>query len=129
MKKIMTLLVFALLVVGITACGSSGTTSQTGSSSGNKEVHTSSLAFAPASVTIEKGQSITLINDTAVLHPIENGTWEDNTPKTFQEPGAPTVKVQLNGNDQQTIGPFMTAGTYQLHCTIHPGMNLTVHVQ
>lgn len=117
---------FALLLVGITACGSSGTTPQTG---GNTEVHTSSLAFAPASVTIEKGQSVTLTNDTAVLHPIENGTWEDNAPKTFQEPGAPTVKVQLNGNDQQTIGPFMTAGTYQLHCTIHPGMNLTVHVQ
>lgn len=123
------LLAFALLLVGITACGSSGTTSQTGSSTGKTEVHTSSLAFAPASVTIEEGQSITLINDTAVLHPIENGTWEDYTAKTFQEPGAPTVKVQLNGHDQQTIGPFMTAGTYQLHCTIHPGMNLTVHVQ
>jgi plastocyanin len=130
MKKIMILLVFMLLLlVGITACGSTSTAQQTRSPNGNTEVHTNSQEFLPSSVTISKGQSLTIINDSVVLHPIENGTWEGNTAKTFQETGAPTVKIQLSSNDKQTIGPFTTAGTYQLHCTLHPGMNLTVHVQ
>jgi len=47
----------------------------------------------------------------------------------MKETNAPSVNVQLNGNDQQTIGPFAAAGTYHLYCTIHPGMNLTVIVQ
>lgn len=129
MKKIMMLLVFVLLLVGITACGSPGTTSQTNRSTGIVEIHTSSQTFVPSSVTIEKGQNLTLVNDSAVLHPIENGTWENGTARPLQETGAPTVKVQLSGQDRQTIGPFTSPGTYQLFCTIHPGMNLTVVVQ
>lgn len=125
----MILLVFVLLLVGITACGSTGTTQQTSNSNGNTVVHTNGQDFLPSAVTISKGQSLTIINDSVVLHPIENGTWDGNTAKTFQETGAPTVKIQLSSNDKQTIGPFTTVGTYQLHCTLHPGMNLTVHVQ
>lgn len=129
MKKIMMLLVFVLLLVGISACGSPGTTSQTNRSTGIVEIHTSSQTFVPSSVTIEKGQNLTLVNDSAVLHPIENGTWGNGTARPLQETGAPTVKVQLSGQDRQTIGPFTSPGTYQLFCTIHPGMNLTVVVQ
>jgi plastocyanin len=129
MRKIMILLMFVLLVVGITACGSTGTTQQTSNSNGDMVVHTNGQDFLPSSVTISKGQSLTIINDSAVLHPIENGTWEGSSAKAFQETGAPTVKIQLSSNDKQTIGPFTTAGTYQLHCTVHPGMNLTVIVQ
>jgi len=129
MKKIITLLVFVLLLAGVTACGTPSTTQQTGSSTTYLEIHTSSGAFVPSTVTIEKGQSLTLVNDSVVLHPIQNGTWEGSTAKAIQEAGAPTVKVQLSSNDRQSIGPFTTVGTYQLHCTIHPGMNLTVRVQ
>ncbi len=129
MKKIIMLLVFVLLLMGITACGSPGPTSQTNRSTGIVEVHTSSQTFVSSSVTIEKGQSLILVNDSAVLHPIENGTWENGTARPLQETGAPSVKVQLSGQDRQTIGPFTSAGTYQLFCTIHPGMNLTVVVQ
>lgn len=32
-------------------------------------------------------------------------------------------------NDSAAIGPFNTAGTYHLYCTIHQNMNLTVIVQ
>jgi plastocyanin len=129
MKKIITVLIFVLLLVGIAACSSPGTTSQTNRSTGIVEVHTSSQTFVPSSVTIEKGQGLTLVNDSAVLHPIENGTWQNGTATPLQETGAPTVKVQLSGQDRQTIGPFTSAGTYQLYCTAHPGMNLTVVVQ
>lgn len=129
MKKIIMLLVFVLLLMGITACGSPGPTSQTNRSTGIVEVHTSSQTFVSSSVTIEKGQSLILVNDSAVLHPIGKGTWENGTARPLQETGAPSVKVQLSGQDRQTIGPFTSAGTYQLFCTIHPGMNLTVVVQ
>ena len=125
MKKFMALLIVVLVLAGVTACGGPSATSQTDS----VEVHTSSQAFVPSSITIEKGQSITLVNDSVVLHPIQNGTWEDGTTKDVQEAGAPTVKVQLSGNNRQTIGPFTAAGTYQLYCTIHEGMNLTVQVR
>jgi plastocyanin len=72
---------------------------------------------------------LTLIDDSSAQHIIKNGTWNGNTPQPKNEPGAPTVDVTLNGNDSATIGPFNTAGTFQLYCTIHPGMNLTVNVQ
>jgi hypothetical protein len=64
-----------------------------------------------------------LVDDVSVLHILANGT-----AKPASEPGAPTVNnVQVNGNSIQ-IGPFNTAGTYHIYCTVHQGMNLTVIV-
>jgi plastocyanin len=49
--------------------------------------------------------------------------------KPAKEPGAPTVNnLQINGNNAQ-IGPFNTAGTFHIYCSIHPGMNLTITVK
>jgi len=36
--------------------------------------------------------------------------------------------LQINGNNAQ-IGPFTTAGTFHIYCSIHPGMNLTITVK
>jgi plastocyanin len=106
-----------------------GTTGNTGTSGSSVAVHMSFQTFAQPSLTISKGSSITLIDDVPVPHHIANGTWDNNAAQLLKEPNAPTVNVQFNGNDQQVIGPFTTAGTYHLYCTIHPGMNLTVIVQ
>jgi plastocyanin len=116
------LVVVSVLVV---ACGGS---SGGGSST---DVHMGQTNFTQASTTISKGSSINLINDTATTHIIANGRWEQNTPKPGAEPGAPTVtNLQFTTAGQsQTIGPFNTAGTFHLYCTVHPGMNLTVTVQ
>jgi hypothetical protein len=84
MRKIMMLLVFVLLVVGITACGSTSTTQQTSNTNGDMVVHTNGQDFLSSSVTILKGQSLTIVNDSAVLHPIENGTWEAAPRKHFK---------------------------------------------
>lgn len=55
--------------------------------------------------------------------------WVNNTPHPATEAGAPTLgNIQVNGNSIE-IGPFNTAGTYHIYCTVHPGMNLTVIVQ
>ena len=89
----------------------------------------SSQTFVQSSMTISKGSSLTLVDDVAVPHFIANGTWDNNTARPLKETTAPSVSVQLKGNDQQVIGPFTTAGTYHLYCSIHPGMNLTVIVQ
>jgi plastocyanin len=73
---------------------------------------------------------LTLIDDDAVPHIIQNGTWDaSGTAKPAKEAGAPTVSQSFSGNDTHTIGPFSTAGTYHIYCTIHTNMNLTITVQ
>ena len=62
------------------------------------------------------------------LHILANGTWHGTAPQPEQQPGAPMVNnLQVNGNSIE-IGPFNTAGTYSIYCTVHPGMTLTVVV-
>ena len=123
-KKIFVgLLVFGLLTTILAACairdeaGTSGPTA-----------HMSNATFVQSSVTINKGESLTLVDDVPVQHFIKNGTWNGNTQQLKTESGAPTVDLTFNGNDSAPIGPFNTSGTFQLLCTIHPGMNLTVIV-
>ena len=125
-RIVIVLLVCSAVSALIAACGGVGTTGTGGSTI---EVHMSYATFTQSSVTISKGSSITLVNDVAVPHAIANGTWDNNTPRPLKEASAPSVNVQLQGNDQQVIGPFATVGTYHLYCTIHAGMNLTVIVQ
>jgi plastocyanin len=86
--------------------------------------------FVQSSVTIHKGERLSLMNDSGVPHIISNGSWENNAPKAVGEAGAPTVNdVQVASDGTQSIGLFNTAGTFHFYCTIHPGMNLTVVVQ
>jgi len=93
-------------------------------------VHMGNSQFEQSEVTIKKGESVTLVDDVAVVHVVANGTWQSNGNAKYQvEAGAPKVDVEFNGNDTHSIGPFNTAGTYHLYCTVHQGMNLTVIVQ
>ncbi len=92
-------------------------------------VHLHATSFEPSSMSIKKGETITLVNDTMEVHIIENGRWDANeTERPGKEPGAPGVDIQVGGNENVTIGPFNTPGTFWLYCTVHPGMNLTVKV-
>jgi len=91
--------------------------------------------FMQQSITIKKDESITLVDDSAVIHIIQNGTWQQGSgasffnAKSYKEPRAPKVDVQVSGNSSQTIGPFNAGGTFHLYCLVHPGMNLTVIVR
>jgi plastocyanin len=87
--------------------------------------------FAQNSITIKKGESITLINDDLFgSHIIANGTWENGTAQPAREAGAPEINdVKIGGNSSVSIGPFTSAGTFKLYCAVHTGMNLTVIVQ
>jgi len=96
---------------------------------GVPNVHMSAGNFSQPSVTLPKGSKLLLVNDVAVLHILANGSWENGVPKPVKEPCAPTVNnVQVNGQSVE-LGPFSTAGTYHIYCTVHQGMNLTVIVQ
>jgi plastocyanin len=136
MKKfVLSFVVLSLIAAFLAACGGSAgscgsSSNSSGSSGGMPTVHMCGNNFAQSSITINKGQSLMLIDDASAAHTIANGTWVNGSVQTKQEPGAPVVNnLQFNGNDSHAIGPFTTAGTYHLYCTVHPGMNLTVIVQ
>ena len=124
-KKILVgLLIFSVLTVILASCA----IYDEASVPKGPEAHMAAASFIQSSVTIKKGDSLTLVDDSSAKHIINNGTWNGNTPNTKVESGAPAVNVTLNGNDSATVGPFNTSGKFQLYCTIHPGMNLTVNV-
>ena len=127
MKKLLAAFVFLSLVTAlVVACGGSST-----SGGGNATVHMGDTNFLQPSITISKGSSVTLTDDSAATHIITNGSWVNGNPQPMQENGAPVVNnVQFSGSgSSQTIGPFNTTGTFHLYCTVHRGMNLTVIVQ
>ncbi len=100
-----------------------------GSSGGANTVQLGASTFTQASIAITKGSKLTLTDTVAVPHIIQNGSWVNGNPQPSKEAAAPTVSVNFSGNDSHDIGPFTTAGTFHLYCTIHAGMNLTVTVK
>ncbi len=88
------------------------------------------MNFVQSTITISRGSNVTLVNDSAALHIIANGSWVNGEAQAMQESGSPTANnLQITGNSSQVIGPFNTPGTYHFYCAVHPNMNLTVIVQ
>ncbi len=118
----------AVLMIVFTACGGTATSNST-------LVHLGPTTFMPSSITIEKGEKIIFVNDGTAIHIIENGTWEHGggtstfNARSYKEPGAPKVTIQVSGGSSQTIGSFNAAGIFHVYCLVHPGMNLTVIVR
>jgi plastocyanin len=138
------LVVLALGSILLAACSRTGTvpitgtTPTTGGGGGgggggvagcaSGTVHMDSTNFVQKCVNISKGSKVTLIDDVQVLHIITNGKWASGTPQLTVEPGAPTVNnVSISGGSAD-IGPFNTAGTFNILCTVHVDMNLVVNV-
>lgn len=92
-------------------------------------VHLSAGNFDQTSVTIARGQKLLFVDDTASVHILDNGSWQNQTARPGREPGAPLVANVRLSADSAAIGPFTAAGTYHIYCVVHPGMNLTVIVQ
>ena len=134
------LAILALSTILLVACARPGSpTASTGqgapSSSGNTgggppTVHMGPTNFVQSSADVPKGSMLMLVDDGPYTHILANGMWDSNgTARPAKEPGAPTVNnVQVNGNNLE-IGPFATAGTFHIYCTIHPNMNLTITVK
>src|SRR5258708_33955371 len=114
LKKLFAILgLSCLAVILLTGCG--------GGSNSPNPVHMNAGNFVQNSITIKKGESITLINDNLfVAHTIANGTWENSTTHTAREASAPEINdVKIDGNSSATVGPFTTAGTFKLYCPVH----------
>ena len=108
--------------------GSSGSSSS-GGGGGAPTVHMGPSNFLQPSVDVPKGSKLMLVDDGSYLHILANGSWVNGTAKPAKEPGAPTVNnLQINGNNVE-IGPFATAGTFHIYCTIHLNMNLMITVK
>jgi len=76
---------------------------------------TDDLAFSPTSVTIKAGQVLEWTNSGTVAHNVTFDAYPDISSDT------------MNGGDKFEV-KFTQPGTYQFHCTFHPGMQGTVTV-
>ncbi len=65
--------------------------------------------FAPSNISVPRGASVTWLNDGNAPHDAtdNDGGWDTET---------------LTANESETL-TFDKAGTYDYHCSIHPGMN------
>ncbi len=124
-KLFLGLALFSILTVLLTACAIVDTANQ----ANGPTVHMGGAVFIQTSITLKKGDMLNLVDDSSAQHIIVNGFWVNGAPKPGAESGAPSVNKTYNGNDSGAIGPFNTAGTFHLYCTIHQNMNLTVTVQ
>ena len=72
-------------------------------------------AFAPSPIAVSVGGTVTWANNDNVAHTstADGGAWNSGS----IAPGATFSRT------------FSSAGTFQYHCTIHPGMVGTVNVQ
>jgi len=136
----MFLAILALGSILLAACSrpgtiitTTGTTPTAGSGGGAGgcaigTAHMSASNFTQKCVNISKGSKVTLVDDVQVLHIITNGQWVNDTPQLSVQPGAPTINnVNISGGSAD-IGPFNTAGKFNVLCTVHVGMNLVVNV-
>ena len=71
-------------------------------------------AFHPAEVTINRGESLTFTNQDEFIHQIYRLGLFDSEEKA---PG------------ENLTESFPQAGTFEVHCHIHPKMRLVVHVK
>ena len=132
----MLLAIFALGSILLAACSGQGTplgstTTSNGGGNGNcanGTVHTLATTFQEACVNVAKGSSLQVIPAAPSFHNLVNGSWVNGNQVPMKESGAPTVNNVQVTSSTVSIGPFTTAGTYHIYCTVHPNMNLTVIV-
>ena len=77
-KKLFACLMACLTLLCIlAACGGTTTSLPAGSGASGPQVHMGDSNFNQASITIQKGQSLTLVDDSSVPHIIANGMWQN----------------------------------------------------
>ncbi len=144
MRKILLVLVtLGCILVLVTACASNISASPPSSSSASSSptssssscpsgdtVHTLTSNFAQACITLSKGSTLKVVpGPGSTLHILDYGQWKNGIPQPATPANAPALKNLQVTSSPVSIGPFATAGTYHIYCTVHPGMNLTVIVQ
>ncbi len=85
-----------------------------------------SQMFAHRVVTIHRGERITFVNDSSLVHVIGPGRDAHIVSPTRGVPVLGWHLMQTNG--VYITPPWRTPGTYHLTCSVHPEMNLKVVV-
>lgn len=117
-----------------TASATSSSPSSGGSGGGScpsgTTVKTSVSNFEQSCITLSKGATLKVVQDQTSYHILDYGQWSGSTQQPqAAPPGAPAMKDLTLSGPSVSIGPFNTAGTYHIYCTVHQGMNLTVVVK
>ena len=133
------LVVLALGSVLLAACsrpgvatgngGGGSTPTSSASSCASGTVHTLTTSFQESCVNVAKGSSLMVVPSAQSLHVLANGSWVGSNQQPMTEAGAPKVNNVQVTSSPISIGPFTTAGTFRIFCTVHPGMNLTINVK
>jgi plastocyanin len=119
-----------LLALAMTACSSTASSpaestvasDDGGGGDGGNVVGMAGSSFSPESITISAGDSVEFNNDDGTSHRIVEG--EDGA-----EVDDPAFEaLSLSAGDSSSV-TFDEPGTYQVTCSIHPSMQMTVIVE
>lgn len=133
MKKfiipVVSVLVLAFVVAG---CGKSTAGTSTGGGGGAcTKIEMAATTFVQSTCTIKAGDSLQFVDPTSTggYHILCFGkdqtcTANADGPAELNTAGG----VTFNGGDTKSY-TFTKAGTYEVTCTIHPDMNVTITVQ
>ncbi|GHO87372.1 cupredoxin domain-containing protein [Dictyobacter formicarum] len=121
------------ILAGMLLCGAlvqpPAAASSSTTTNGEATAHMGISNFSPATITVSKGSKLKLVDDGSFHHTLSNGSWVNGQPQSEKVAGAPTVNnLDITGNSVE-IGPFNTAGTYHIYCSLHSGMVLTITVK
>jgi plastocyanin len=108
------------VIAGLTfiACASTSTPA-TGAAAQGGTVSIKGFAFAPATLTVAKGTTVTFKNEDTTRHTVTSGANGTKDGKFDQS---------VDANAQASV-TFDTPGTYQYYCALHAAMKGTVVVE
>lgn len=99
----------------------SASASQSAPAGNEMTVTLQNFAFSPTTLTVPVGSTVTFTNNDSTKHTATNG-------KDGQKAANSLFDLQLDPGSSDTF-TFATAGTYDVTCTIHSQMNMTITVQ
>jgi plastocyanin len=92
-----------------------------GSGGGDTNVMLMNFAFDPTTLTVPVGTTVTFVNMDPTEHTVTNG-------KDGKAADNAAFDKKVDSGQSVTV-TFDKAGTFDVTCTIHPSMNMTVTVQ
>jgi plastocyanin len=127
MKRLGVITIAALLLaLGVAACGKPAPSTST--NGGGNTVPMTSSTFAISSLTVKAGQTVHFDDSNGGYHVLCIGNDQQCTANAT----GPAVLTASGGhiiNLPQTLDViFPTAGTYEVTCTVHSNMNVTITV-